>query len=315
MRLKDQRRARELLERLSEKKRIPGALLFYGPPGVGKTTGALEFSKGLLCTEGAAWGCNGCPSCTHMEHLISTILAGEWEEISLTEETNGKRTFLYLLGEHPDFIFVPPSGNSIRIDQIRAAKEFSYRKPALSRRKVILIDDAHLMTRESANALLKVLEEPPADTHFILVSEGKDSLLPTVVSRTYSVEFLPLDREDFFRLLGEEDELIYRLSGGSLSKARTLKEKGSLLRSVEDFIGGEPSRLFALSQELEKADIEEKILFLELLEERLREAFLNGDLNYDRFEAMERRIGEIREGVGHGVKFSLALSSLYALWR
>ncbi len=315
MRLKDQERVKDFLNKLFSHGRIPNAILFYGPPGVGKTTGALEFSKGLLCTENTPWGCGVCPSCQHMEHITESILGGSWEEISLFEEINGRRVFLYLSGEHPDFIFVPPDGTSLKIDQVRAVKDFAYRKPALSKRKVILMDDAHTMTRESANALLKVLEEPPPDTHFILVSEGKEALLPTIISRTYQVEFSPLDRESFYELLGEESEDLYRASKGSLTVAKELREKSDLLRSLEEFLSGDPKKVYLLAQEMDKKDVEDKLLFLRLLEERIRETFLRKELDYDRFEMVVRRIEEVRTGLRRGVRFGLALYALYSLWR
>ena len=315
MHLKDQERARNFLEKLHSSGKIPSSLLFYGPSGVGKTVCALEFSKGLLCFEDKPWGCGECLSCTRIDRLTDTILYGDRGKVSLFEEVNGRTVFLYLYGEHPDFVFVPPDGASLKIDQVRAVKSFAYRKPALSKRKVILMDDAHLMTRESANALLKVLEEPPENTHFILVSEGKESLLPTVVSRTYQVEFSPLDRQSFYELLGEENEYLYEASEGSLTLAKELKEKGNILRLLEEFLSLDPAKVYAVSQEMDKKEIGDKLLFLHLLEDRIGGAFLRKELDYDRFEAAMRSIEEIRVGLRRGLRFSLGLFNLYFIWR
>jgi len=313
MHLKDQERVKKFLETLQSSARLPNSLLFYGPSGVGKTTCALEFSKGILCLKGELWGCGECPSCTHFKHVEEKIFNGEWEEVSVYEEEGSKRSFLYILGEHPDFIFVPPSGNSLKIYQIRGIREFVSRKPALSKRKVIVMDEVQSMTREAANALLKILEEPPEDTHFILVSQGKESLLSTILSRTYQVEFSPLDRETFYELLGEENEDLYNLSGGSLSLARNIKEESKIFDVVEDLLSGDPRKVYRAVLEAEKIERKEALIYL--LEEKIREAFLEGQLEYDRFESMMIRLAEIRNGIGRGIKFGLALISLHTLWR
>ena len=177
------------------------------------------------------------------------------------------------------------------------------------------MDDVHIMTKESANALLKVLEEPPEDTYFILVSEGKEALLPTITSRTYQVEFSPLDRESFYELLGEESEDLYEASRGSLALARELKEKKDIVKILEDFLSSDPAKVYRATQEMEKRDIEDKLLFLRFLEDRIRETFLRKELDYDRFEMMMRRFEEIRAGLRRGLRFSLAVFSLYSIWR
>ncbi len=315
MRLRNQTGVKDFLERLHREGKIPGSLLFYGPPGVGKTSAALDFAKGILCLEGAPWGCGECASCRHVEKFAGDVTSGRWEEISVYEEIGGKNVFVYLMGEHPDLIYVPPSGTGIKIDQIRALKEFSYVRPALSRSKVVLIDDAHKLTKESGNALLKVLEEPPVDTVFILISEGKESLLPTILSRTFQIEFPPLEESIFYELLGREDREIYELSRGSLTLARDLLEKKEVLGLVDSFLSLKPDKVYEVALKLDKMDDRERELFLNVLEERVKVTYLKKGINYDRFEMIVRRISELRNGLGRGLRFSLGLLTLYSLWR
>ena len=299
------------MERMLLKERIPSSLLLYGPSGVGKTTGALIFSKALLCRNPNPWSCGECTSCRYMDRFIKNLREENYEEISVYGEVAGKKVLLYLAGEHPDFMVLVPSPRNIRIDQIRELKEFAFRKPALSEKKVALIDDAHLMNRESANALLKVLEEPPEDTHLILVSEGKESLLPTILSRTVQIEFPPLEEEEFYKLLGEENRDLYELSGGSLTLARAIKEKPEILKIAEDILSSDPERLFLALQEADK--LEDKKLLIYILEEKIKKSLLRGDLGYDKFELAMERLREISTALDRGLKLSLALLNLHIL--
>jgi len=313
MRLRDQFRAKELLEKLYRTERVQGALLLHGPEGVGKTTAAVEFSRGVLCLKGEVWGCGECPSCLHFAHVADAVLEGRWEEISLHDERNGRKVFLYLMGDHPDFVFLPPSGQSIRIDQIRALREFIPVKPALSPRKVVVIDDAHLMTRESANALLKTLEEPPPNTLLVLTARSRDALLPTVLSRTYPVAFAPLDAATLRELLPELEEDICELSGGSYTRAKTLREKRELLGYVEDFLRGDPLRVYEIAQRVEKLEVADRLLFVDLVEEKAPALLSQKGLGYDRVEMFLERLSELREGIPRGIRMALALTALSAL--
>lgn len=297
------------LEKLRARGKVPGALLFYGPPGAGKTERALKFSKGLLCMKDKTWGCGECISCREMESVEERILKGEWEEITVAEES-----FLYLAGEHPDFIFIPPSGDSVRIDQIRALGEFALKKPALSQRKVILMDEAHRMTRESANALLKTLEEPPAHTHFILTG-SKDALLPTILSRTYGVSFPPLSRKTFAEVTGKDKAHLYDLVLGDVKLAKELGEKEHLLGFVKELMSRDTKKVLGVVEKVDKLDVQDRLLFVYLLERSLVEAFLKGTLGYDKFELASGRLSRLREGVGKGVKLGPALLVLHNLWR
>ncbi len=313
MLLKDQEKAKRFLERIYRKKRIPSALLFKGPEGVGKTAAALDFSRGLLCLKEEPWGCGSCSSCVPFNRIAEDLFEGKWEKFNYSDEVNGRKVFLYLRGEHPDFIFVPPAGQSLRIDQVRAVKDFVLVKPLMSRRKVVLIDRAEYITRESANALLKILEEPPFYAFIVLVASETANLLPTVLSRVYPVKFDPLDPKTLKELLPTSEENLYPLTEGSYTKAKALIEKPELLKSAEDFFKKDPAKIYEIIQKVEKLNLEDKLLLLDLLEEKIRDLLIKGVIDYDKFEMLLGRISFIRENITKGIKLGLALVILWEL--
>lgn len=131
------------------------AYLFVGPASVGKATVARRFAGLLLCP-GADAGC------------VRRALAGT----------------------HPDLSLVEPDGRtSLTVDQARATVARAVLAPIEGDRKVVLFEEAGVMTEEAASALLKSLEEPSASTVFILVAEAEDQLPPTIASRCRVVRF------------------------------------------------------------------------------------------------------------------------------
>ena len=104
---------------------------------------------------------------------------------------------------HPDFCWLRPEGAVIKIESIRRLNQFAVQTPQISVRKVAGIVDAHLMNKNAANALLKILEEPPPNTHIILVTPYWGRLLPTIRSRCQRYE-LERDRESSVKWLTEQ---------------------------------------------------------------------------------------------------------------
>jgi DNA polymerase-3 subunit delta' len=178
-------------------RRLAHAYLFLGKEGIGKKLVALNLAKALNCLRGDQEPCDECQSCLKVNHL-----------------------------HHPDVLFVEPHGQWIRIDQIRdLQRELSYR-PYEGKRRVCILTGADRMRQEAANALLKILEEPPLHTVLILVASNVDFILPTISSRCQRITFSPLPSERIAEVvqsrLGlkrEEAHILASLADGSLAKA------------------------------------------------------------------------------------------------
>jgi len=153
-------RTKDLLRGYCISGKIPHALLFAGVAGQGKMTVAREFFRAMNCAENTGDACGTCPSC------IKAIS-----------------------GTHPDLVVVNPEARWIKVGEIREILADIGLKPYEARTKCIIIDPAESLNTESANALLKTLEEPPGHTVIILVSHRPKVLLPTVVSRCQFVRF------------------------------------------------------------------------------------------------------------------------------
>ncbi len=153
------------LDRISETRKIPNALLFTGLPGSGKKQAAYRFAKAVNCAGKRAQPCNQCRSCRKIN-------------------TN----------QHPDMIVVAPakSQKTVLISQIREMIARTGTRPHEASYRMVLITEAGQMNPQAQNALLKELEEPPEKTFFILLARERSGLLPTILSRCQSLRFPPL---------------------------------------------------------------------------------------------------------------------------
>jgi DNA polymerase III subunit delta' len=185
------------------------AYLFAGPEGGGKSLAARAFVAALLCPDG---GCGACRSCR-----------------------------LALDAKHPNEFVVEPEGRDIHVDTVKAEIWHpAYRTAPEPGRKVFVVREADRLNPSAADALLKVLEEPPADAVFLLLSARPHELPETVLSRCHVVTFTPLEESFVVRTLEAEGAspsravLAARLSGGNLGRARRLatRDDGLAFRDV-----------------------------------------------------------------------------------
>jgi DNA polymerase-3 subunit delta' len=173
-----------VLARLPHRVRaLPRALLLSGPPGLGKRATALFLAQGLLCetNRNGLEACGRCPSCylyqagNHPD--LRTLEVGQEEEASASG----------LVDE--DGAVSKKVSTQISVDRVRTLREFVTISAHRAGAKVICIVPAETMHTSAANAVLKILEEPPGDTYFLLVSHQPERLLPTIRSRCFQLPF------------------------------------------------------------------------------------------------------------------------------
>lgn len=210
---------------------ISHAYLFAGPRGSGKTTVARLLAKSLNCQkrkEGEFEPCNQCSSCLEI-----------------------------MEGRSMDIIEIDAASHR-GIDEIRELKEGLKISPTKSKYKVFIIDESHQLTKEAANALLKMLEEPPPHVIFILATTEIHKMIPTIISRCQRFDFRKLTLKEIVKrleIIREKEgikieksalELIASISGGSIRDAESLldqvqifagKDSQITTKTVEELLG------------------------------------------------------------------------------
>ncbi len=217
--IKGQDKAIELLVSGIKQKRLAHAYLFAGPESIGKGKAAQTLAKTLNCEEEKLDSCDKCPSCRKIDN-----------------------------GNHPDVHWISPEGRGdiIKIEKIRWLRQNISLKPYEAKAKFYIIDKAHKMNDAASNALLKTLEEPPANSILILISQNPERLFYTIKSRCQKVNFKAMDQDALARILKDEYNLSSEkshffsfFSSGRIGKAILLKDENTLEwknRLIDEFI-------------------------------------------------------------------------------
>jgi DNA polymerase-3 subunit delta' len=267
--IKGQKQAVGILTGFLESGRAPHALLFSGPEGVGKRFAAGLFARATFCRSEGTVPCFSCEACGKIER-----------------------------GAFPDLISIGIAEDKTRIliEQIQEIERIVAYHPFSGDRRVIIIDPADLMTENASAAILKTLEEPPAGTHFILVTDRAFSLPPTILSRCQKVRFSPLARSVIAEILGGGDEAqeAAEAARGSLSRARSLisgglvSVQGQMIGTLAEMELNDPIGIQGLYESITKykVDISDVMDILKCWYRDLiidRETRREGDLIYHRF--------------------------------
>jgi DNA polymerase-3 subunit delta' len=277
--------------------RVPHALLFTGPRGVGKFTLARMFAQAANCERLKDDFCGECATCIRIalladpQRLIEQGLAerGESADAATVERVP------LILQSHPDVwalvpdpvrLKTPVARPMLRVGQLRAVQRAAYFQP-MGRRRVFILDGADTMRWDVANVFLKILEEPPGSATLILTAPSPYSLLPTIVSRCLQFHFAPLPQADVEKILQDKTDhnpanrkLAAQLAEGSpgvaieMNLEQASQQRRNALRILERAARGEGfAQLFAETAALAKdreSSFEEQIaVFYGLLSDLL----------------------------------------------
>ena len=271
-------RVKAALKRMLVADRLPGALLFTGEEGIGKKRFALEVARALNCrTPKGEEACGVCSSCTRIARLNYPQRddADEWTQIIWTD--------------HPDVGLVVAPKRVLRVEQMRQIEKEANYRPFEGKARVFLIDEADKLNDASANALLKVLEEPPRTSYLILITARPAMLLPTILSRCQMIRFSPLTPTEIETHLTKNKlvdnktaRLRARASGGSIGRALAgdlvtfTSQRKAMLKVLNALVlSQDRAQLLRAAEQLNEAqykdEFEER---LDVLETLIRDAWM-----------------------------------------
>ena len=228
------------LRAMAREGRLPHALCLEGEPGSGRLALARSLAGAVLCERQGGEMCGECTPCRK-------VLAGVHSDVLLRD---GR--------EDPE---------SFKVRAMRELRAEAYKSPSEGRAKVFILAEAQLLLRESQNVLLKVMEEPPEDTYFILTCDNKYRLLETVRSRLTAFALPPLGEEECLRRLRErapgkkpeeyrEAVLLCRGSPGAGEAILTQPQAGKRARAAGELLsamaGRDPYGVMAAAAPFEK---------------------------------------------------------------
>lgn len=321
----------EVLEQMIQSGRIPGTMLFSGPAGIGKATLARRFAACLLGEERKI-------EQDDLSLPANQATLSEREKLPADKRNNDPLFF----SSHPDFVTFPPDGplRQISIQQMRLLKERAQLKPLRGQWRVFLIDGIDRAFEQSANSLLKTLEEPPPHLILIMTAQNPYDLLPTIRSRAIQFQLTPLDEVDMrsfaaARGLSDLDRRLALASGSpglavSLDLEAYGRRRSAMLKLLEVAAGQAPfaewmkHSEYIAARKTERLEYYLEVLYL-LLEDllmlrhggaRLRNADIQSALDplaarvsFEWIRAAVKRVDDLAELLRRNIQKSIALDA------
>jgi DNA polymerase-3 subunit delta' len=255
--IKGHNRAIILLQKAIMSGRVSYSYLFVGPESVGKKTTALNFAKVLNCTA----------------PLYKDMTVDCCEICNNCQKINAHN--------HPNIILIKPEGSSIKIEQIKEIQEKIQFKPLSGKWQLVIIEQSETMTKEAANSILKLLEEPPSYIVIILISTNLHLLLPTIVSRCQVFRFNLLSPDLIQELLinilnisGETASLYGSIANGRVDRAIEMSEKKDMeefRRNIIELVSGKKGDyIWKVSTEKDKINIEKISIYRDMEKKSFR---------------------------------------------
>ena len=248
---------REMLAR----DRFPHGVILAGPAGSGKYTLTTMIARAMNCLErpivdGLPDFCGKCSNCMRIGQLedLAARCAEASESREGMKETEKKETRLFIQ-THADVLVIPPDPPQmmIKVDQVRRVIESIHFRPSEGRERVFIFTDSAFM-KEAANSLLKILEEPPDFATIFLLTENAGELLPTIRSRTMTLQLRNLSLVEIEDYLAkhrpewkpQQRSLVARLSEGAVGRARNF--------DLDSYVAARASALVILRTALQSGD-------------------------------------------------------------
>lgn len=251
---------KQILSSIIKTGKYPSSFLFYGPPGVGKFSTALNFAAEILKDDKRTY---------KGTHPDLAIVFPEFEGYEKNELIN--------MRENMEYFNVRKNKGRISIDTVRKLQDYVYITPMEKTWRIAMIVQSERITKEGFNAFLKILEEPPDNVIFILITPEKNSLPETIISRSQTINFSPLSQEIQKQIL--KDKIISRFGRG-IEETLFINSQKSLETKIEQLFFDTPvkSRIKNWSEGLKK-DLKIEFL-LQYLQKSIEDKYKNKEIDY-----------------------------------